>query len=82
MTYTRIIVSSLRVVLLENSISTNPFLARIQDITEPLITPMSKGCRWNVDVPSLASEAGLEKLTSTSIQEGTIMLDAYTKPQR
>jgi ubiquinone/menaquinone biosynthesis C-methylase UbiE len=67
------------VVLLENSISTNPLLARLQDFTEPLITPMSKGCRWNVDVPALAAKAGLAERTSMSIQGGTILLETLTK---
>lgn len=35
----------IRVVLVENSVSTNSLLANIQDVTEPIITPFSKGCR-------------------------------------
>ena len=67
------------VVLLENSVSTNYVLARLQDATEPIITPFSKGCRWNVDVPSLAQQAGLEKKAGGSVQLGTIMYGIYTK---
>ena len=67
------------VILLENSISTNDQLARIQDITEPIVTPFSKGCRWNVNIPSLAKQAGLELKSSNSIQLGTIMYGVYTK---
>lgn len=65
--------------LLENSVSTNYVLARLQDATEPIITPFSKGCRWNVDVPTLARVAGLEKKSGGSVQLGTIMYGIYTK---
>lgn len=65
--------------LLENSISTNIILARLQEATEPIITPFSKGCRWNVDIPSLAQQAGLGKKSGGSIQLGTIMYGIYTK---
>jgi len=70
-----------RVVLLENSRSTLPFLGWWQDITEPVITPYSKGCKWNVDVPSLAAGAGLrrQESESSSIQLGTIYLGVYSK---
>jgi methyltransferase OMS1 len=67
------------VILLENSISTNPVLAQIQDSTEPLITPFSKGCKWNVRIPELARQAGLELKSSNSIQLGTISLGIYQK---
>lgn len=67
------------VVLLENSISTNLFLARVQDSTEPIITPFSKGCRWNVNIPSLAKQAGLELKEGEDIQLGTIMYGVYKK---
>jgi ubiquinone/menaquinone biosynthesis C-methylase UbiE len=70
------------VILLENSISTNSVFAQIQDITEPLITPFSKGCRWNVRIPELAKQAGLELKSSNSIQLGTISLGIYHKVTR
>ena len=66
---------------LENSVSTNPILARLQDLTEPLITPLSKNCRWNVNVPSLAIQAGLTPRSTESIQTGTILLQTYGKGQ-
>lgn len=69
-----------RVVLVENSISTNKLLASVQDATEALITPLSKGCRWNVDIPSLAREAGLEFIEGDDIQLGTIMFGIFKKP--
>ena len=69
------------VVLLENSISTNPILAQLQDLTEPLITPLSKNCRWNVNVPTLAAQAGLIQKSSESIQAGTILLQTFGKGQ-
>lgn len=68
-----------RVVLVENSISTNMLLARVQDATEALITPLSKGCRWNVNIPSLAREAGLEYVEGDDIQLGTIMFSVFKK---
>jgi hypothetical protein len=68
-----------RVVLVENSISTNKLLARVQDATEALITPLSKGCRWNVDIPSLARESGLEYVEGNDIQLGTIMYSVFRK---
>mmetsp|Transcript_37052 Transcript_37052/g.82323 ORF Transcript_37052/g.82323 Transcript_37052/m.82323 type:complete len:255 (+) Transcript_37052:22-786(+) len=70
-----------RVLLLENSRSTNVVLGFVQDATESLITPLSKGCRWNVDVPRLAQEAGLTPVEGEggSIQLGTISLGVYSK---
>ena len=49
-----------RVVLLENSRSDIPWIGLFQDVTEPVITPLSKNCKWNTDIPKLAEEAGLK----------------------
>ena len=66
-------------VLLENTVSTNPVLAAFQDVTEPLITPLSKSCRWNVNVPKLAAEQRLVSTSMMSIQQGTIRLETFVK---
>jgi ubiquinone/menaquinone biosynthesis C-methylase UbiE len=67
------------ILVLENSRSTFRPLALFQDITEPIITPYSKGCRWNVDVPGIADKAGLTLERSKSAQAGTIFSGVYTK---
>ena len=68
-----------KVVLLENSRSTLGPLAAIQDLTEPVVTPLSKNCRWNVNVPKLAKEAGLKLEKSETAQAGTIFYGVYSK---
>lgn len=68
-----------RVVLLENSRSTLAPLAALQDLTEPIITPLSKNCRWNVNVPALAMDAGLKLERKSEIQAGTIFYGVYSK---
>ena len=68
-----------KVLLLENSISTFKPLAIVQDLTEPLITPFSKNCRWNVDVPKIAEEAGLTIQHRVEEQAGTIFYGVYSK---
>jgi hypothetical protein len=55
-------------------------LADIQNAFEPFITPYSKGCRWNVDIPQIAQDTGLKKELGEDIQLGTIMLGVYRKP--
>ena len=50
-----------KVILVENSRSNIPLLGFFQDVSEPIITPLSKNCRWNTDVPKLAQEAGLSQ---------------------
>jgi ubiquinone/menaquinone biosynthesis C-methylase UbiE len=69
-----------QIVLLENTRSDNSVLGALQDLTEPLVTPLSKNCRWNTNVPALAREAGLQleqPVESSSL--GTLMLGVYTK---
>ena len=68
-----------KVVLLENSRSILGPLAAIQDLTEPIVTPLSKNCRWNVNVPKLAKEAGLKLEKSDTAQAGTIFYGVYSK---
>ena len=38
----------------------NPLLATYQNLTEPLVTKMSKGCVWNQDVLAMVKDAGLK----------------------
>lgn len=68
-----------RLILLENSRSTVAPLALLQDVLEPVITPMSKNCKWNVNVPQLTKDAGLIQDTYEGSQYGTIMLGTYKK---
>jgi methyltransferase OMS1, mitochondrial len=72
-----------KVVLLENNISKIPLLAAIQNLLEPLVTHMSKDCRWNVDVHELAVKAGLEEIEAyhRDVDLGTIVLGVYQKPR-
>ena len=35
-----------------------------QDIMEPLVTPISKDCKWNVDVEALANKHSLRLVNS------------------
>ena len=77
---TRVLRPGGRVVLLENSLSTNPLLAGLQDLTEPIITPLSKNCRWNVNIPELAAaEPELQLVSAKDEQLGTITLRSYVK---
>lgn len=74
--------SVVRIVLLENSRSLLPVIGTFQDLTEPLITPSAKGCRWNVDVAALAEGVGGLKLQSyQSTQLGTISLSVYSREE-
>ena len=68
-------------VLLENSVSTNPILAALQDASEPIVTPLSKSCRWNVNVPAIVENQGdlLRLIDKRDEQLGTITLRVYTK---
>lgn len=65
--------------LLENSRSTNPVFGLLQDLTEPIVTPLSKECRWNVNIPALANELGLKKISYDEAQLGTLMMAVYAK---
>ena len=70
----------LRIILLENSRSTAFPLGAIQDLLEPLVTPLSKGCRWNVNVPELAKSTGLRAVGETSDNLfGTLFLGTFEK---
>jgi len=67
-------------VLLENSVSTNPLLGRLQDLTEPIVTPLSKSCRWNINVPAIAeSDPSLRLVSAQDEQLGTITLRVYKR---
>ena len=65
--------------LLENTRSDNALLGGVQDVLEPLVTPLSKNCRWNTDVPKLAKEAGLKEVSSSRQDVRTLMLGIYNK---
>ena len=75
----RVVKDDGKIILLENSVSTNPILKTIQNIFEPIVTPFSKDCKWNVDIPQLAKEEGLQNIKYLDIQSGTIMLGIYNK---
>jgi len=71
-----------RIVLLENTLSTNPVVAAFQHITEPLVTPLAKGCRWDVDVHKIAQDSGLEldpSAPTRSASLGAIRLEVFKK---
>ena len=68
-----------QVLLLENSVSTFKPLAAIQDLTEPIITSVSKSCRWNINVPEIAEKAGLTLQSKEETQAGTMYYGVYTK---
>lgn len=81
---TRVLKPHGTLILLENTISTDPLLRAVQNAMEPLVTPFSKGCRWNVDVPALVAEqrsrgAGLEVVDSADEQMGTFALIVLRK---
>ena len=76
---TRVVKPGGQVLLLENSLSTFKPLELIQDLTEPIITPLSKNCRWNVNVPKIAEEAGLKLISKEEAQAGTVYFGVYTK---
>ena len=75
----RVVKDDGKIILLENSVSRNPTIKIIQDIFEPIVTPFSKGCKWNVNVPELAKNQGLKEVDYIAIQSGTIMLGIYNK---
>lgn len=75
---TRVLKPGGTLVLLENSISTNPLLRLVQNAAEPVVTPLAKGCKWNVDVPALVARqeaAGLLQVVErTDEQMGSVVL--------
>ena len=68
-----------KIILLENSRSVNPVFGIMQDISEPIITPFSKGCRWNVNVPAIAEKAKLKRIFTDSKDAGLFYLGVYEK---
>ncbi len=65
---------------MENSLSNYPVVDAFQKITQPLITPLAKGCRWDIDISRIAARNGLESISApitTSL--GTIILNIYHK---
>lgn len=76
---TRVVKPKGQVILLENSISRNAMLASIEHVVEPIITPFSKGCKLDVDVPALAHAAGLVLIQENVIQGGSIYMGIYAK---
>jgi ubiquinone/menaquinone biosynthesis C-methylase UbiE len=68
-----------KIILVENMKSSNTIVGMIQDLTEPLITENSKGCRWNIDIDRLTNSVGLQIMSKTSTALGTLGLNIYTK---
>ena len=75
----RVAKSGGKVILLENTRSDNIAVAMAQDVLEPFVTPMSKDCRWNVDVQSLAIKHGLKLVNDERRSFGTLQLGVYKK---
>lgn len=77
----RVVKSSGKIILLENSVSTNTLLRWLQQKMSPIVTPFSRGCRWDVDVPAIAqsAEIRLDDGSSHDSQLGTIHLGVYSK---
>lgn len=75
----RVVKPNGRVILLENSRSDNVVVAAYQDITEPILTPISKGCKWNIDIDKLAINSGLHRVSSMRFDLGTILLSVYER---
>lgn len=69
-----------RVILLENARSDNSVLGIFQDITEPVITKLSKECRWNVDINKFTEQnLNIRRIASKLVSGGTIQLNVYKK---
>jgi len=66
-------------VLLENSRSTFPPLGFLQDVFEPIVTPLAKNCKWNVDVPAIAASLDLVQVQGSEQQLGTIFQGSFIK---
>ena len=79
-TYKIVFTCKYRLILLENSRSTNEALGKLQDLLDPIVAPNSKGCRWNVNVPNLVQDAKLVPVQSESKQMGTLFLGIYRLP--
>lgn len=75
----RVVKPNGKIYLIENSVSTNSPLRLLQNTLEPIITPMSKGCKWNIDVPQLAENTGLHELERKDFQFGTLFFGVYIK---
>lgn len=52
----------------------SPIVSHLQDITNPAVAPLSKGCAWNQDVAGMVKAAGLRIVTSERHLAGTITL--------
>ncbi|KAG8470739.1 hypothetical protein KFE25_009160 [Diacronema lutheri] len=48
-------------------------LGAYQDLTEPLVTPRSKGCVWNQDVRAIARRAGCREVEARDSLAGTVV---------
>lgn len=51
----------------------NGLLGAYQDISEPFVTPVSKGCVWNQDVRALARGAGFREVVVDEAVLGTVV---------
>lgn len=75
----RIVKPNGKILLIENSVSTNSGLRNIQNLLEPIITPMSKGCKWNINIPEIINTVGLIELERKDFQLGTLIYGVYSK---
>jgi methyltransferase OMS1 len=48
-------------------------LGAYQDATQPLVTPMSKGCVWNQDVRAIARKVGCREVSADEALLGTVI---------
>lgn len=51
----------------------NGLLGAYQDVSEPFVTPLSKGCVWNQDVRALARRAGFREVVVDEAVFGTVV---------
>lgn len=70
----RVLAPGGKLLLLEHSRSKLPLLGWYQDVTMPAVAAMGKGCKWNQDVTSLLTAAGLEVTKLRTSLAGVITL--------
>eukprot|EP01041_Mallomonas_annulata_P007123 gene7123-14489_t len=68
-----------RLILIENTKSDNVFLGLYQDVSEPLVTKFSKGCKWNTNVLELVRKSNLKPIYEERRELGSLLLGVYEK---
>jgi ubiquinone/menaquinone biosynthesis C-methylase UbiE len=63
---TRVLKPNGKLILIENTASDNILMKSYQDLTEPLITSFSKGCKWNTNIPSLIQHSILAQNSNSN----------------